>query len=435
MRCEKHLTALLTCIRPCIHSARKHGAALCARHQPLLPRGRGCGETAMTDVAAESTLQADKGSDGGTTWGSREEGFRRTRGRQLLRVMAQPRAAIKLAQPGPEHAQLGPSWSLLRGHIRSAAPSKWHHEGPVAVLGTVGAGPGPPRGGRDRGADPGQPAAAAAAPRGARTGPERRRAAGHPCPRAGPVRGPAAAQPRCPIAREEVQPELPRGGRQVPGVRRLHAPAGAQHGAAAAPQQRAGAGRAAPLPGAGPRGRAAQARAAVPSQRPGPGHHRVAARPRRWLQPHLPHRLQGPWDGAQDEPQLELHTLDLRDFGAQGNCDPEAPVTEGTRCCRQEMYIDLQGMKWAEHWVLEPPGFLAYECVGTCQQPPQALTFKWPFLGPRQCIASETTSLPMIVGIKEGGRLRAQVVSLPNMRVQKCSCASDGSPVPRRLEP
>ncbi|PNJ39342.1 LEFTY2 isoform 2 [Pongo abelii] len=135
------------------------------------------------------------------------------------------------------------------------------------------------------------------------------------------------------------------------------------------------------------------------------------------------------------EPQLELHTLDLRDYGAQGDCDPEAPVTEGTRCCRQEMYTDLQGMKWAENWVLEPPGFLAYECVGTCQQPPEALAFKWPFLGPRQCIASETASLPMIVGIKEGGRTRPQVVSLPNMRVQKCSCASDGALVPRRLQP
>ncbi|KAL4682245.1 hypothetical protein H8959_001800 [Pygathrix nigripes] len=135
------------------------------------------------------------------------------------------------------------------------------------------------------------------------------------------------------------------------------------------------------------------------------------------------------------EPQLELHTLDLGDYGAQGDCDPEAPVTEGTRCCRQEMYIDLQGMKWAENWVLEPPGFLAYECVGTCQQPPEALAFKWPFLGPRQCIASETASLPMIVSIKEGGRTRPQVVSLPNMRVQKCSCASDGALVPRGLQP
>nr|XP_033703437.1 left-right determination factor 2-like isoform X2 [Tursiops truncatus]XP_033707247.1 left-right determination factor 2-like isoform X2 [Tursiops truncatus] len=144
---------------------------------------------------------------------------------------------------------------------------------------------------------------------------------------------------------------------------------------------------------------------------------------------------QGPSGAGQREPQLELHTLDLRDYGAQGNCDPKAPATEGTRCCRREVYIDLQGMKWAENWVLEPPGFLAYECVGTCQQPPEPLTFKWPFLGPRQCIASETTSLPMIVSIPEGGKPRPQVVSLPNMRVQKCSCASDGAPVPRKLEP
>ncbi|XP_026978140.1 left-right determination factor 2 isoform X2 [Sagmatias obliquidens] len=144
---------------------------------------------------------------------------------------------------------------------------------------------------------------------------------------------------------------------------------------------------------------------------------------------------QGPSGAGQREPQLELHTLDLKDYGAQGNCDPKAPATEGTRCCRREVYIDLQGMKWAENWVLEPPGFLAYECVGTCQQPPEPLTFKWPFLGPRQCIASETTSLPMIVSIPEGGKPRPQVVSLPNMRVQKCSCASDGAPVPRKLEP
>ncbi|KAL1770018.1 left-right determination factor 2 [Sigmodon hispidus] len=141
--------------------------------------------------------------------------------------------------------------------------------------------------------------------------------------------------------------------------------------------------------------------------------------------------------GSEDrgEPQLELHTLDLKDYGAQGNCDPEAPVTEGTRCCRQEMYLDLQGMKWAENWILEPPGFLTYECVGSCLQLPESLTIKWPFLGPRQCIASEMTSLPMIVSMKEGDRTRPQVVSLPNMRVQTCSCASDGALIPRRLEP
>ncbi|XP_007534464.2 left-right determination factor 2-like [Erinaceus europaeus] len=138
---------------------------------------------------------------------------------------------------------------------------------------------------------------------------------------------------------------------------------------------------------------------------------------------------------AHGEPQLELHTLDLRDYGAQGNCDPEVPMGEATRCCRRELYIDLQGMKWAENWVLEPPGFLAYECVGTCQQLPEPLSFKWPFLGPRQCVASEMTALPMIVSVREGGRLRTRVVSLPNMRVQTCSCTSDGALIPRRMKP
>nr|XP_054364460.1 left-right determination factor 1-like [Mirounga angustirostris] len=142
--------------------------------------------------------------------------------------------------------------------------------------------------------------------------------------------------------------------------------------------------------------------------------------------------FQGPAGARQGEPQLELHTLDLGAYGAQGDCDPEVPGSEAPRCCRQEMYIDLQGMKWAENWVLEPPGFLAYECVGACRQP---LPFKWPLLGPRQCIASETASLPMIVRVEEEGRPRPQVVSLPNMRVQSCSCSWDGAPVPRKLEP
>ncbi|XP_028721432.1 left-right determination factor 2 isoform X2 [Peromyscus leucopus] len=141
-----------------------------------------------------------------------------------------------------------------------------------------------------------------------------------------------------------------------------------------------------------------------------------------------------PGSEGQGEPQLELHTLDLKDYGAQGNCNPEAQVTKGTRCCRQEMYLDLQGMKWAENWILEPPGFLIYECVGSCLQPPESLTIKWPFLGPRQCIASEMTSLPVIVSMKVGGRTRPQVVSLPNMRVQKCSCASDGALIPRGID-
>ncbi|XP_058131345.1 left-right determination factor 2-like [Dasypus novemcinctus] len=138
--------------------------------------------------------------------------------------------------------------------------------------------------------------------------------------------------------------------------------------------------------------------------------------------------------GGPREPQLELHTLDLKDYGAQGDCDPAAPA-EGARCCRREVFVDLQGVRWAEHWVLEPPGFLAYECAGACRQPPGALAFPRPFLGPRQCVALETAALPVIVSVQEGGGPRPQVVSLPNMRVQRCSCASDGAPVPRRVAP
>ncbi|XP_077880804.1 left-right determination factor 2 [Ictidomys tridecemlineatus] len=144
---------------------------------------------------------------------------------------------------------------------------------------------------------------------------------------------------------------------------------------------------------------------------------------------------QGAQGAEKREPQLELHTLDLKDYGAQGNCNPEAPVTEDTRCCRRQAYLDLEKTKWADNWVVEPPGFLVYECAGSCLQLPERLANKWPFLGPRQCIASETTSLPVIVNIREGGRTRLQVVSLPNMRVQECSCVSDGAPVSTGLQP
>uniref|UniRef100_A0A8I3RWG6 TGF-beta family profile domain-containing protein n=1 Tax=Canis lupus familiaris TaxID=9615 RepID=A0A8I3RWG6_CANLF len=160
---------------------------------------------------------------------------------------------------------------------------------------------------------------------------------------------------------------------------------------------------------------------------------RAALRRLERLSPHSARaRVTIEWLQVRDDGPNRTSLVDSR---AQGDCDPEVPVTQAARCCRQEVYIDLRGMKWAENWVLEPPGFLAYECVGTCQQPPRPLPFEWPLLGPRQCVPSETTSLPMIVTVKEGGRPRPRVVSLPNMRVQKCSCSWDGMPVPRKLEP
>lgn len=58
-------------------------------------------------------------------------------------ILAQPRAAIKLAQPGSQHTPLplpGPSWSLIRGHVHSAPPSpQQRHAAPVALLGPLSA--------------------------------------------------------------------------------------------------------------------------------------------------------------------------------------------------------------------------------------------------------------------------------------------------------
>ncbi|XP_039091729.1 left-right determination factor 2-like [Hyaena hyaena] len=110
------------------------------------------------------------------------------------------------------------------------------------------------------------------------------------------------------------------------------------------------------------------------------------------------------------------------------DCDPGALVAEDARCCCQEMYIDLRGMTWAQHWVLVTPGFLAYECVGACRQPPGPRTF-------RGRSDSEITSLPVMISVKEGDRPRPWVVSLLDVRVEKCACSWDGAPVPRKLGP
>nr|AER93378.1 Lefty1 isoform B [Homo sapiens] len=137
-------------------------------------------------------------------------------------------------------------------------------------------------------------------------------------------------------------------------------------------------------------------------------------------------------DGSNRTSLIDSRLVSVHESGWKAFDVTEA-VNFWQQLSRPRQPLLLQVSVQREH--LEPPGFLAYECVGTCRQPPEALAFKWPFLGPRQCIASETDSLPMIVSIKEGGRTRPQVVSLPNMRVQKCSCASDGALVPRRLQP
>ncbi|KAM9003457.1 left-right determination factor 2 [Sarcophilus harrisii] len=145
---------------------------------------------------------------------------------------------------------------------------------------------------------------------------------------------------------------------------------------------------------------------------------------------------QNPADGELHAPQLQLHTLDTKEYGAQGNCIPNMPLTKITRCCRSETYINLQNLKWAENWILDPPGFKTYTCVGSCQQlKKEHLNFKWPFSMQRKCFAAKSAHLPLIVAVKDGDSIVTKVVTLYNMKVLECGCASVGMPIMKKLKP
>ncbi|XP_074076535.1 left-right determination factor 1-like [Macrotis lagotis] len=144
---------------------------------------------------------------------------------------------------------------------------------------------------------------------------------------------------------------------------------------------------------------------------------------------------QNPDDGELHAPQLQLYTLDEEEYGAHGNCNPDTPLSETTRCCRHETYINLQDFKWANNWILDPPGFKTYNCLGSCQQlKKEHLNFMWPFSAQRKCHPSKSTSLPLIVAVKEGDQIMTKVVNLFNMKVLECSCSSEGTPIMKKLK-
>uniref|UniRef100_A0A4X2LB65 TGF-beta family profile domain-containing protein n=1 Tax=Vombatus ursinus TaxID=29139 RepID=A0A4X2LB65_VOMUR len=88
------------------------------------------------------------------------------------------------------------------------------------------------------------------------------------------------------------------------------------------------------------------------------------------------------------------------------------------------------------NWILDPPGFKAYDCVGSCQQlKKEHLNFRWPFAIQRKCHVTSTAPLPLIVAVKEGDKIVTKVVNLHNMKVMQCSCSSEGMPVMKKLKP
>lgn len=107
-----------------------------------------------------------------------------------------------------------------------------------------------------------------------------------------------------------------------------------------------------------------------------------------------------------------------------GDCRDEAVMGKST-CCRQKHYISFRELPWAQHWILEPAGFQAFRCSGSCLQVPRSL--RLPGSGQRSCAAAGSSALPIIYLVKRGNHTEIEAAEFPNMIVERCSCVTDGA--------
>ncbi|XP_059501704.1 left-right determination factor 2-like [Stegostoma tigrinum] len=128
---------------------------------------------------------------------------------------------------------------------------------------------------------------------------------------------------------------------------------------------------------------------------------------------------QDPADQELGKPELVLYTLNFSEYGAAGDCSGSRTRRSGS-CCRQEYFINFRELTWTQYWIIEPPGFQAFHCVGSCKQP------QWPFdYGERSCAAVESASLPVMYLVKKGDYTEIEVAEFPNMITEKCGCTMD----------
>ncbi|XP_078399001.1 left-right determination factor 2-like [Cetorhinus maximus] len=128
---------------------------------------------------------------------------------------------------------------------------------------------------------------------------------------------------------------------------------------------------------------------------------------------------QNPADRKLGKPELVLYTLNFSEYGAAGDCGGSRTRRSGT-CCRQEYFINFRELTWTQYWIIEPPGYQAFHCVGGCKQP------QWPFeYGERSCAVVESASLPVMYLVKRGDYTEIEVAEFPNMIIEKCGCTTD----------
>ncbi|XP_051881413.1 left-right determination factor 1-like [Pristis pectinata] len=128
---------------------------------------------------------------------------------------------------------------------------------------------------------------------------------------------------------------------------------------------------------------------------------------------------QDPTNRMLGKPELVLYTLSFSEYGAVGDCGGSR-TRRSRACCRQEYFINFRELAWTQYWIIEPPGYQAFRCVGGCKQP------RWPFeYGERSCAAVESASLPMMYLVKKGDYTEIEVAEFPNMITEKCGCSTD----------
>lgn len=104
-----------------------------------------------------------------------------------------------------------------------------------------------------------------------------------------------------------------------------------------------------------------------------------------------------------------------------GDCDVRQ---NKDTCCREQYFIDFRALTWTQYWIIEPAGYQAFRCTGSCKQPKRNYGY-----GERRCVVSESAPLPIMYLVKKGDYTEIEVAEFPNMIVERCACAMDNHSV------
>ncbi|XP_056151060.1 lefty1 [Lampris incognitus] len=122
-------------------------------------------------------------------------------------------------------------------------------------------------------------------------------------------------------------------------------------------------------------------------------------------------------DNTLGTPELILYTLNLEEYGSRGDCELNQ---KREACCREQYFVDFRALTWTQYWIIEPAGYQAHRCTGSCKQPRRNYGY-----GERKCTVAESAPLPIMYLVKKGDYTEIEVAEFPNMIVERCACTMD----------